>query len=63
MRSVSQRMASSNDEIDRAIEKVLQNLVSKFIDFDKRMGLNQDLLQSNDGNNLTAAQKTEKKNQ
>ena len=56
-------MASSNDEIDRAIEKVLQNLVSKFIDFDKRMGLNQDLLQSNDGNNLTAAQKTEKKNQ
>ena len=63
MRSVSQRMASSNDEIDRAIEKVLQNLVSKFIDFDKRMGLNQELLQSNDGNNLTAAQKTEKKNQ
>ena len=45
MRSVSQRMASSNDDIDRAIEKVLQNLVNKFIEFDKRMGLNQDLMQ------------------
>ena len=55
---------SKGDETDRAIEKVLRNLVSKFIDMNQQNGLNQDLEQNNGATTkLTKAQRAEKKNQ
>ena len=67
MRAMTNKM-SKGDETDQAIQKVLQNLVNKFIQNDQKLGLNADILmnngeQSNCSDNLTRAQKNEKKNQ